>query len=487
MLPLLVLLLVGMASSASSQTPQQEFEAWKQRTRAEFADYKKQVRKDYDEFRKKTNAEYAQLMQEAWRSVKGHAAETPPAEPKPPRQPIDVPDKLPPAEPLPSSEVVPMPAPVPVPEIPLPDVEDENIPTISFLFYHTPCVVHWEKSQKYRLSDLRESAISEAWRQLSEGSYDLLLHDCLQMKQALQLGDWGFIDLVRQTSIELFINECSEAVLLQQWLLTQAGYKVRIARGERRLMLLVPFDIDVYNYRYVELDDGRYYALGGNDDENIYIFDQSFDGEHEASLRMQQPPLLSIYTTSRRTIASIQYPMVSIKATTNQNLIDFYEHYPRVAGNWDIYANTSLSDDVKQQIYPRLREKLAGNSAREQVSMLLNLVQTGLSYATDQEQFGCERSLFADESLFYPSCDCEDRSILFSIMVRDLIGLDVVLLQSPGHLFTAVRLDDAAEGHYIDIDGHRYTVCDPTYIGAPVGLAMPESVQSGIKVFRIGE
>lgn len=70
--------------------------------------------------------------------------------------------------------------------------------------------------------------------------------------------------------------------------------------------------------------------------------------------------------------------------------------------------------------------------------------------------------------------DCEDRSIVYSILVRDLLGLDVVLVHWPGHLGTAVAFPSEVEGDYFTIDGQRYTVCDPTYLGADVGITMPQ-------------
>jgi uncharacterized caspase-like protein len=75
--------------------------------------------------------------------------------------------------------------------------------------------------------------------------------------------------------------------------------------------------------------------------------------------------------------------------------------------------------------------------------------------------------------LYYPYADCEDRSILFSRLVRDLLGLDVVLVYYPGHLATAVHFAQEVAGDYLQCKGKRYVVCDPTYVGAPVGRTIP--------------
>ena len=136
-------------------------------------------------------------------------------------------------------------------------------------------------------------------------------------------------------------------------------------------------------------------------------------------------------------------------------------------------------------LYPSLRKAIAGKSDYEAVEILLNFVQTSLEYMTDDEQFGYERPLFPDESLYYPYCDCEDRSILFSVLVRELVGLDVVLLYYPGHLATAVCFNSDVSGDYLTVGGRKYVVCDPTYINANVGMTMPQYKGVKAEVVRL--
>ena len=104
---------------------------------------------------------------------------------------------------------------------------------------------------------------------------------------------------------------------------------------------------------------------------------------------------------------------------------------------------------------------------------MLHFVQTAFEYKLDDEVWGGDRPFFADETLYYPYCDCEDRSILFSRMVRDLLGLDVVLVYYPGHLAAAVGFNEEVKGDYIVVRGRKFVICDPTYIPAPVGKTMP--------------
>ena len=169
---------------------------------------------------------------------------------------------------------------------------------------------------------------------------------------------------------------------------------------------------------------------------------------------------------------SLKYPDANISFAANKNLIDFYNTFPRTT--WDIFSYTSLSSEAKEAIYPVLRKAIEGKNEATAANILINFVQTGFQYKTDQQQFGYERSLFGDETLFYPYSDCEDRSILYSILVRELLGLDVALVSYPGHLATAVCFKEGPYGDYFNVDGKKFTVCDPTYIGAHIGLTMPD-------------
>ena len=113
---------------------------------------------------------------------------------------------------------------------------------------------------------------------------------------------------------------------------------------------------------------------------------------------------------------------------------------------WATYANAPMDEEVVNYLYPQIREKIKGMSAYDAASRLLNWVQSGFNYQYDDVVWGEDRAFFGEETLYYPYCDCEDRSILFSHLVRDLLDLDVVLVYYPGHLGTAVAFNEPVEG-----------------------------------------
>lgn len=76
-------------------------------------------------------------------------------------------------------------------------------------------------------------------------------------------------------------------------------------------------------------------------------------------------------------------------------------------------------------------------------------------------------------------------AILFTRLVRDLLGLQTILVYYPGHLASAVSFTDEVSGDYILLKGKRFIITDPTYIGAPVGKTMPDMNNSQANVILL--
>lgn len=479
-----LLFLLALAATVSAQVDPDAFQRQQQQMHERFSQRQSQARKQYEDsrrkaeeeyaaFRKRANEQYAAAMQRAWQRMGVQPAVPKPKEPAPPRPPKPPVDKLPSTNPLPQAEVVP-PAvlpPAPLPPIPAPA---PTAPTMQVPFYGTLCDLHTAtEGLRFRLPAVDEKNVSNAWQSLSAEKYDGLLHDCLEQREALHLSDWGYLQLLGHTSEQLLGKGSNEAVLLQAYLLAQSGYRVRLARTSRRLALLMPFNRTVYGYSYTTIDGVKHYLLSHEKSNELYVCSVEFPREQVANILMSRLPNLGSGTHRSRTLQAQRFGTMKATVAVSQRLINFLNEYP-LSDAWNYYALAGLSDGVKATLYPTLRSQLKGKSHQKGVLMLLDFVQTAFDYATDQQQFGYERPLFGDESLYYPKNDCEDRSILFAILVRDLLGLDVVLVHWPGHLATAVHFPEEVDGDYFTVEGHRYTICDPTYIGAGIGETMPQ-------------
>lgn len=465
---------VGACAQGHARSQRDELEDFKKKSQQEFAGYKANREKEFKDFRDKYNAEFAAFMRQRWEAFRSTAGVPVPPSPDPVKPPVVDPKTKPTSQPIPFDKVAPVAPPVapPQPVAPIPPAPQPVKPSFALLFYNTECRFSLTPDLKIALPDLSEESVAAAWSTLSESRYNSIISDCLALRKQLKLCDWGYMLLVKELAEKFYGPTAhNEATLLQMFILTQSGYKVRIAKADSRLALLIPSDRTIYEYTYIDIGGLKHYVVDKSlKNSQFYIFNREFPKEQLISLQTGQPNL-SVTETATKSYASKRYPDVSVTVSTNKNLISFYNSYPRNSG-WDLYANASLSETLKKDLYPALRRSIAGKSKTEAANMLINFVQTAFDYKTDDEQFGAERALFADETFFYPASDCEDRSILYAILVKELLGLEVVLLHYPGHLATAVCFGEEVQGDYLNIENKKFVVCDPTYIGADVGRAM---------------
>ena len=461
-----------------------------------FKKYKTKKQQEYDAYRRSVNEKFAEAMKQKWTARKKNAAVPVPKSKEPPKPYVKNDDKRTTAVKLNYAKIVNAESyddPEPITPVDL-EIPEEEIPVnfeqdYKFLYHGTTCKAHFFDSMHFSLPDVSEATVSEVWKKLSSDDFDLLLSDCFDLKDDLRLGDWGYIDMLRVMSEHFLGEESNEAVLLQMFVLSQSGYKVRLARSGDKLILLVPFRTDLYTYPYFILNDGKKYYIidkeARSQSRTYQVYETSFPREKTASLKMPGTPRLGQARGAGKLFQSRRYQDTFAEVVTNKNLIDFYNDYP-VSGSWADYVRASLSDEIKNTLYPALRAQIKGKTKLEAANILMNFVQTAFNYKTDQEQFGYERPLFGDETFYYPYSDCEDRSILFAILVRELLGLDVVLLHYPQHLATAVNFgNEDVYGSYFVIDGKKYVVSDPTYIGAPIGECMPQFQNSSAEIVKI--
>jgi hypothetical protein len=180
-----------------------------------------------------------------------------------------------------------------------------------------------------------------------------------------------------------------------------------------------------------------------------------------------------------------------VSAKVSKNLIAFYNDYPDSEINndfgtrWSTYAAAPVSDDLRNTLYVNLRRAVAGKTPVQVVEEMLNWVQTAFVYEYDNKVWGKDRAFSPEESLYYPFSDCEDRSILLSRIIRDLLHLDVVLIYYLGHLATAIHFDTDVAGDYVMVGNKKYVIADPTYIGAPLGKTMPNMDNAKAKVILL--
>lgn len=332
------------------------------------------------------------------------------------------------------------------------------------------------------IGNMREKAVADAYEAMCKADYKPLLADCRQLKKDLKLNDWGVFLFVRDVSNAL-CADANASVVMQQFLLNELGYKSKMARRADRdqMLLFVATDCKMYGRPYFTKDGLNYYNLTSDETCQFYMCQEdSPKAKSNIDMQITNAPLLnsgmvnSVHKNGAGTVAvSVDVP---------KSLMLFYKSMPQC--DYSVYVNAKVNPAVADRLLSSLAPIVEGKSETEAANLLINFVQTGFKYATDQEQFGYEKPFFVEELFYYPYCDCEDRSVLYSYLVRNLLKLDVVLLDYPNHIATAVCFNENVSGDFVTVEGKKYIVCDPTYIGASIGKAMPQFKRVAAKVLK---
>ena len=431
----------------------------------------------FNRFADSINRQFAEAMEANMRTFTSEQPKVRAPKPKPVKLPEfkkdDIPD-LPiqePQKPMPEPQQ-PEPQPTPTEEVPANADEPASLPAERLNWMEFK--LFGENIQLYRkpfpekLSGITAKEVSNFWIQLSECDYGPMLEACRDARANRGFNDWAVYQLVLELARQTYPLQYNEQAVMAVFLPNQLGMEAKVGFGNAHLFCLLAVEQQLYGVSFVDIEENRYYTFEVDPKfakrEGSFSF-RTYDvpfpkPTHGLDMNMPQP------------LKSSEFPNIIDSAINiSTNMIELFGTYPQV--DITVYANarpsTVFCQSVEQVFQPYLKSK----TPLEAVEYLLSYIQYSFEYATDGEQFGYEKPFFCEENYYYPQNDCEDRSVLFSFLVRHLLHLDVVLIDYSGHIATAVHFPTDVKGESVLHNGKCYVICDPTYIGAPVGTEMP--------------
>ncbi|MEJ2542550.1 MAG: hypothetical protein P8Y99_00635 [Calditrichaceae bacterium] len=456
-------------------------------------DYQEWLKKEkagYQNFLDKEDKAFADFLKKEWKAfqsfqgIKFDEKPKPVTIPtaKPEDKPAPPPDKVIPAPEIKIPEQPPKPKPKPKPVV----NKTTNLMTVDF--YGAPVSVNYKKDFEFSLATpVNNEVISKAWETMAASKYKVLLEQIEENKKQLEINDWGYLTLVDLFAKKLFPNSKNEQNLFSWFIVSKSGYDTKVAYMDNTIYFLVPSENIIFANRYVTLDNKKYYFISMDNpvelNGQIYTYTGQYKGaDRIISMRLTKIPILKNKINTKNLSFNYNGKKYTIPVQYDHDIIDYLKNYPQT--ELPVYFDAAVSEYAIQSLIRAIEPKLQGMSELEAVNFLLRFVQTAFDYKTDDQQFGKEKYLMMEETLHYPSSDCEDRSILFSYLVKKLLNLHVVGLDYPGHIATAVKFKSDLSGDRVNYDGQTYIICDPTYINANAGMAMPQFKEVDPKVIQ---
>lgn len=442
-----------------------------------------QIKSEFREYREKQDREFADFLKTQWNEFETFQGKVRIPEPKPRKVPVVAPAPVVTPQPLPLPEpvvVAPIVAPVAPPPPPVqPKPLAVGTDEMEIMFYGNAVKFVFDPQwKKYRLTGgAKPETLSDFWTTMSGSKYEPTIQAVNAARRDLKLDDWGYAMLWRDVVQALQPERKTEQNLLLWYFLVKSGYDARIGYYDADVFLFEAIKQPVYAAKYTKVNNQTYYAaLAGDRGNNIRAF---YSYKSDYPVKLAPLDIKTAYTgftkpaPVQRTLA-FDYKGRSIKfaVTYDRRLVEYMDSIPQ--SEFELYFDTDGSSVLRRDLLPELKKYTAGMGEEEAVNFLLAFVQKAFAYKTDDEQFGREKYFFVEESLYFPYNDCEDRSVLFAWLVREVLGIKVIGVLYPGHMTTAVALKQAGANYFtVDYQGSRMVIADPTYIGASVGMAMP--------------
>ncbi|MBT3755464.1 MAG: hypothetical protein HOK80_07585 [Candidatus Cloacimonetes bacterium] len=466
-----ILLIVLCVSFLSLLGAQDDFETWKSQQKAELEKYISEQDKAF-----------ASFLEKNWEPFEASKADVKDTTPKPVAIPKVEPQNIEELEVAEKIEEIKVPPTMQIEEKEQDDclvtVKMTEDPRININYLGLPLELNYQQDLGIQVqSPINEKGIADFWYSISNIDHTTLFTQTSDYREQLKLNDWGYCLLLNEITKEVSGESQNLARLLLWFMLTKSGYEAKVGFAEDNVYLLLPCKNKIYGVSYVVIDDKRFYTLSFDKKEQLNIAINTYDGKYPNAddlidLSIKDTPKVKSTLIEKELKFSYENTEYSIPVTYNQTTAEYFKNYPQT--DLEVYFKAPLSDEATYSLTIGLKPILEGRTEADAANVLLRFVQTAFQYKTDGEQFGGEKSLFSDETLFYPYSDCEDRSIIFSYLISNILGLNVIGLDYPGHVSTAVHFQNDLLGDKVRYNATNFVVCDPTYINANIGMAMPK-------------
>ncbi|MDP2414854.1 hypothetical protein [Daejeonella sp.] len=341
----------------------------------------------------------------------------------------------------------------------------------SFEFYSGTFNFELDPGSEIDFSDpLSATSVQIFYHKLNQSKYQSILNSLLAYKEKHQLNDWIYYQLIRKTAQQISPKaENYHRYTLYKWfLLSKSGYDARLSIGNNRIIFYVRNDENINDIPFFSLDGYKYMCLnyhdyGKIDFEKDKVYPVNVDipeARNSFSYKVTRMPDFKPESYNEKEIQfSYRSRPYHFQVKLNPEVENIFKNYPGV--DFESYFNIPLSRETYHSLIPILRKNIEGMSQKKGVDYLMRFTRYAFLYQTDENNFGKEKRLSPEQTLFSKYSDCDDRAALFFYLVKEIYNLPMIALLYPTHISMAVQFDKA-QGKSIIYKGQKYSVCEPT-------------------------
>jgi len=318
--------------------------------------------------------------------------------------------------------------------------------------------------------DVSAQKVQVFYNQINRGNYYPLVNTLKAYKEKHRLNDWLYYQLVRRVAqqISAKTNNYARYTLYKWFLLTKSGYDARLALANRKLIFYIYNDEDISDIPFFMIDGKKFMCLNYHDypntdlhqeppvPVNINVPEAKMAFSYEVT---RMPEFKRNSYVSKNLVFVYNHKAYNFEVKLSKEVDSIFNNYPVV--DYKSYFNIPLTHETYSSLIPILRKNVKGMDQKKGVDYLMRFTRYAFLYEDDEQNFGREKRLSPEETLFSSYSDCDDRAGLFFYLVKEIYNLPMIALLFPTHITVGVQFNKPEPGAII-YNGKAYSVCEPT-------------------------
>jgi hypothetical protein len=318
-------------------------------------------------------------------------------------------------------------------------------------------------AQPIRANDREVSAMLA---RLERADWASLLARVDKLSSQLRLNEWYRYQLLLAIAGGMLPQRPNEQAVFVGFCLAKRGYDVRFKYRLRKIALyiysglspenVIFFGYTLKNKRFWSLHNMIEYGPARNSQVRLNSNGRPFPADIAPLPALPGPAALRAWRWGEPHLKVLRFYVDSLSAQLG--IHHFNNDYVARVG-------VPLSDTARQTLIGPLKELCKKYDQTGAVRFLLSLVRKNIIYKDDEiEDYidGASVNNTPEATLWSGSGNCVDSASIFSYLVREVLGLPVILVLYRTHLTTAVAVEGIGHDEPIVYGGKRYYVCETT-------------------------
>jgi hypothetical protein len=328
---------------------------------------------------------------------------------------------------------------------------------------------------------LNDSNLTESVeRFMNDAQSDSLIKQMNKYASDLNMDDMAFVLLLNKvTNVLLKDGSADCKTLFKYAILQKKGFDVFVGYSDHSVTLYGRTNFMIDNCLFIERGHKKYFDLSFNQ-QNQPHNEQLFVIHHVGKslpivMNMITPPAFN--AKQGKKVMPFEYDgfVYFFTAKVNQSLVEYYKELPTINIS-TVYLNYGLSASATESLVKEIKQATAYMNTTESVNFMLKFVQYAFEYKKDEQVYGQEKFSFPEETITNTYSDCEDKAMLFAVLVNKVLGLKTVALyyKNAEHINVAVQnWNEKVKGNF-SFKNQDYIVCEPSGKGFNLGESATE-------------